>query len=115
MIIGDCKPGVLKAHQCNMIYKWEIAGEPPSGSQKPRGSNGVQHHSNFYALSSVFQFQNSKYRLIECPLRLDHIVVNGIDGRIDGNSNHEVGVLHACPCVHYLRRSKRASITEYVN
>jgi hypothetical protein len=85
-----------------MVDEREIPRQPTACFRDCRRSQRMKNYSNFYALPSIFQFENAKDGFIECSLGLYDVIVNMIDGRINWNSRYQARVSDAAPRIHYL-------------
>ena len=63
-------------------------------------------------LALVLEAQYPKHGLIERARSLDDIVVHVVDGGIDRDSRHEVGVADAGPCPRDFRRGECSPVGE---
>ena len=70
-----------------MINEGQIARQPGAGLNYPWNCCGMQHDTDFHALSEVLEFQNTENRLIKSAQSLDDIIVDVIDRSVDRYSH----------------------------
>jgi hypothetical protein len=110
LLIGDREPRVLQAHESNVVHKWKISRKPPARLKQVWRCYRMQHQAYFDAATLIFQPKNSKYRLVESASRLHNIVMDLVNCRVDGNTDHERRMLYVRPGGNNLRPSESTAI-----
>ena len=92
-----CEPHEFQAHQSDVVHEEQVPGYELCQSRQMAVRVSMQYHANLNALLQALEIKDATYRLVIGAVGLDNVVMLGGNIRVNGDSDHEVGMVDVRP------------------